>query len=395
MQARLAARHRQGERRRARVADTALELEAGQEEVGAEFERAREGERLARDDDLVEAQAAGVGADARETHAALPGEEVAVVGRHERRERAREVGGEGEPLRRLTQGHVAGGDAGPVGVEGEVDVEVLQRSLALQGEVDGRAPLDPEGCGDEAARWLAQAHVELELAGDVGEGRAQAQVAAGAVGSGEGEVGVDLAALEGGIALRRQLRRLAEHRLAETEAADLERLDPERERELRQGEGLGLGIGEARPGRRGRQGRAEVVDLADGELAHLDAAQEERAPAPVDRDVVDPEPDAVGVGHGDLGDGRAGGQDPRDAGDAHLAPRPGKQALDEADEKAVLLVGGIGRRDRALDDHLGVLERRLARQRRLRLLAHDDRGPDDERDEEEGRASQNACPMPM
>ena len=69
---------------------------------------------------------------------ALAGEEVAEIGRDQRREPAAEVDVEAEAVVAAAQLRQALGDAVAGGVEREGDVDVLERALARQPQVDRR-----------------------------------------------------------------------------------------------------------------------------------------------------------------------------------------------------------------------------------------------------------------
>ena len=117
-----------------------------------------------------DAQAAGGLLDALDLDRAVAGEEVAELGRDERREAAGEIDVEAEPVVAGAERDDALGDTVPAGVEAEVHVHLVERAGALDPEVDRRRAFDLEQCGDDPALRLLQRHVDAELAGGVGEG---------------------------------------------------------------------------------------------------------------------------------------------------------------------------------------------------------------------------------
>jgi hypothetical protein len=209
--------HRQGHGLALRIPEVARKLQAFEEAVGPERKRALEGEDGARHPDLVDTQAPGLQARAGGAQPGSAGEEVAVLGGHEGRELAREVGDEGEAFGRLAQRHVARDEAHAVRVEGEFEVQVLERALALEPEVDRRAALDVERGRDDPARRLAKDKVELELAPVVGEGGAQAELTARVVEARDTQAAVEGPADQRERARGFQAGRLAKHRLAQAQ----------------------------------------------------------------------------------------------------------------------------------------------------------------------------------
>ena len=89
------------------------------------------------------------------------------------------------------------------------------------------------------------AEVEVELAGGVGEGGLERELAAGGVEPGDVDRGVERAAGELERPRGRELGGLAEDRLLEADGREGELAQPHRDRQLRQREGLRLGASAA------------------------------------------------------------------------------------------------------------------------------------------------------
>ena len=141
------------------------------------------------------------------------------------------------------------------------------------------------------------------------------------------EVRRQVAAREVERAGERQFRRLPEDRLLEDDAVELERRDLDRDRQLGQREGLGLGRRQ-RPGLRRRLGLAEPGDALRPEPVDRDPSAQQREAAPVELDVVDLEPDALGVGDRHLGDrarATTARPRPRSGGSGGRVPKAGSR----------------------------------------------------------------------
>ncbi len=370
MQAGAAARHRQQHRLPGRVAERAGQRQAAQEAVVAGREPAVELQHRAGEAQLVDAQAAGRLLDAGDLDRALAGEEVAELLRHQRRQPAAEVDVEAEPVVARAEGDGALGDARLVGVEAEVDVDVVERARALHLEVDRGRALDLEQRRDDAALGLLQPEVDVELAGLVGEAGLELQLAPRGVEALDVECRVERAAGEVEGAGHVELGALSEDFGREAQRPDRELADLDRHRQLGQRERLGLGARE-RALRRRRFGAAQPGDPVGGEPGDVDPPAQQREPAPVELGVVDLQPGALVVRDGDARDPRLRRERTGNAAQPDLPAGRRELVFEEVQQKAVVAVG-------------------LARVLRQRGDG------DDQQDREEGRETlQNACPMPM
>ena len=307
--------------------------------------------------------------------AALAGEEVAELPRHQRRQPAAEVDVEPEPVVGGAQRDHALRDARAAGVEAEGDVHLVEGARPLQAEVDRRRALDPEEGGDHAALRLLQRHVEVELAGGVREGGLEVERPARRVQAVDVERGVERAAGEIERTRDLELGGLPEHRLPEGDARQGDLLHVDRHRQLGQGEGLRLGARQLARRLRRRIGPAQPGDPLGGQPVDVDPPAQERQPAPVDLGVVDPQPDALVVGDGDPADPRPRGEGAGDAAEPDLPAGGGEPVLQQVYQEAVVAPGFLG----------GVLGDRGDRHERQKRQDGDRcRQP-----------FQNACPMPM
>ena len=220
---------------------------------------------------------------------ARAGEEVAELGRDQRREAAAEVGGEAEALVAGAERDHALGDAVAVGVEAEVDVDLVERAGALQAEVDRGRALDVEQRGDDAALAAPAAptsrsswRVALEKAalsaswppGRVEPGRRRASVSSAPLASSSEPVALSSAAWPKTGSSKRTLGK------CELAQAD-------RHRQLGQGEGLRLGASAACAPAAAALGAAQPGDALGAQAVDVHPAAQQREPAPVDLGVVD------------------------------------------------------------------------------------------------------------
>ena len=305
LEARTAAGNRQKHWFRSRgIAEAAGQREVAQEAVGGGLEAAVDVERGAGDVHVVDAQAAAGLAHAADPHRAAAGEEVAIRRRDQRCELAGKVDVEAEAFVARAQGDDAVGNALLRGIERERDIDLIERAGAFDAQVDRRGSLDPQQGRDDAALRLVEVEVKVELPRRVRERRLQREVAAGRIAALDVEPGVERAPREVQRPVERELRRLAEDALIEADRGDLQLGDLDRDRQLGQGEGLGLDLGQRVRRPRRYLGPPQPGDALGAQPVHRDAAAQQREPAPVELDVVDLEPGALRVGDGDALDPR-------------------------------------------------------------------------------------------
>ncbi len=257
-----------------------------------------------------------------------------------------------------------------VGVEAEVDVHVVERARALHLEIDRGLALDLEQRGDEAALRLLQREVDVELPGLVGEAGLEGQRPSRPVEPLDVEVGGEDPAGQVERACRREVGRLAEHLLVETDAVELQLRQVDRDRQLGQRERLGLGAGQLAR-RRLRLGAAQPGDALGVQQVDRDAAAQQGEPVPVDLDVVDLEPGPLVVGDGDAADLRLRRKRAGHAAELDLAARSRQLVLQQVEQEAVVVrcIGGVLSQGRDRHEH----------QQAQRCQ----------------QPFQNACPMPM
>ena len=338
LQPRAPARHRQHHRLAGRVAERAGQGQVAQEAVGAGLEVALQPQHRAGDVERRDPHAAAGLADAADPHPALAGEEVAEVGRHQRRDRAGEVDVEAEARVARAQRDQPVGDAVRSASSAKRTSTPSSGPEPLERQVDRRRILDPEQRREYPALRLVQVEIDVELPGLVGEAGAQRQLAAGAVEAAHVEVGREHAAREVERAADRDGRRASEHRLGEGDARQLELGQIDRDRKLGQRERPGFGVGQSR-GRGRRVGTPRPGDPLGAQPVDVDAAAQQREPAPVELDVVDLEPAAARVGNGDLGDPRLARQRARDAVQPDLPRRRRQPPLEQVEQEAVAALG--------------------------------------------------------
>ena len=170
-------RHRQDHRRAGWIAERAGQRQVAQEAVAACLQAAVEGQRGAGNVQVVDLETAAGLVDARDLDGGPPREEVAKLRRDQRREPAVEVHVEAEALVARAQRHGALRDPVLVGVKAEVDVHLIERAGAAHLEVDGGLALDLEKRRHQAPLGLMQPDVDVEVAGGVGEGGLDVELA--------------------------------------------------------------------------------------------------------------------------------------------------------------------------------------------------------------------------
>ena len=364
----------QGDRRGRRVAELPGQVEPGELEAGGGLEAAVEVEDRTLDPGGIDPEAAVGEPEPGDIDGART-EKAAEVGRDERRDIAVDGKGETEAGIGAAQPQRSVDQPGVVGVEGERQVEGLERAAADEGEVEGRAALDAQQGRGNAPRRLGERDIEVEHPGGVGEGRLEAERPARSVEAAHVEPAVEHTVRQRDRAGQRDIGRLPEDRLAEGEAVDLDVAHLDRDRQLRQAEGPGLGLGQDDAGLLVRLRAAEKGAARGAEIVDPQPGPQQLQAAPVERDVVQLQPDTRVIGDGDPPDPRGRGDHAPGILEAHGAPGTGQAVLQLPDEEsavAVVLAAGL----------------------RLGLGESGDRDRQ-EADDEKGNPFQNACPMPM
>lgn len=302
-------------------------------------------------------------------------EEAAEIRRDERRDIAVDGEGEAEAGVGTAQPERPVDQPGMVGVERERQVEVLDRAVSGKREVERRAALDAQQRRGDPARRLVEGDIEVQHPGVVGEGRVEAERPARSVEPAHVEPAVEHAARQRHRTVERDIGRLSEDGLAKGEAVHLDVAHLDRDGELRQAERLGLGLGQDHAGLLMRLRAAEPGAARGTEVVDPQPGPQELQAAPVERDVVQFQPDACIICDGDPPDPRRRGDDAGHVLESHGAPGTGQAVLQLPDEEAA--VAGA-----------------LAAGLRLGLGESGDRDRE-EADDEEGNPFQNACPIPM
>ena len=254
----------------------------------------------------------------------------------------------------------------PAGFEDERGGEILDRVLSAYGEADRGGAGQPEPARDEAALRLFEDEPQRQHPGLVVEAAVEGEERPGAVDALGRKRCRALAVREARGAGHRQHQLLAHEGGTEFEPGHGQLAHLDRDRQFRQREGPrfgrgkfghGVGIGDRRP---------QDGDALGGEPLDLQPPGEKRRPGPVQRQPLGFQPDALGIGDGEPGDGRLRGQGAFEADHPHLAARARQAVLQEPLQPprfVVLGEGGAGQKA----------------------------GPEDEQQ----APHQKACPMPM
>ena len=224
--------------------------------------------------------------------------------------------------------------------KGKPRLEGVEGSVAIEIEIDRGEALKLRGVGDQAARRLVDRGAELQRGGfgiiDKIEADRAGRVLPFQV---EGEVEAVGRAPEAGVALRAELRRDADHVLAEVEPGEREGADLHLDRQVRrretrrwQGRGGGLPLG-----RRGGNWPAQHFQMADFEVADDQLAQQQGAAGPHDTGAVEPEPRAHFVGNDDVADDGVRGQRAIHRADRNFRAGRGHGLFDRRREQAFLV----------------------------------------------------------
>ena len=360
-------------------------------------DRAGEVQRFRVDQQDGQRQPPVLAAPALDQHLRLGAEEGGVFGRQEACDVAAqfqpEGGAGGAVLAGLRPDRGAAGHA-VLPVRGQPDLghEVAQRPLAPDLGAHGGAAVEAHEIGEQPARVLVQLQVQPQHGGFVGIGRIHGEGAALAVHAVDGQLGRALAARKVHRAVDRNHRRLADDRLAQFDPARRDAGDADADRQGGQGEFAHLG-GAGVPFALRQAGQE---DLLGRQFLDLDAPGKKGRAVPLDRAVAQRDPDALGVGDGQFGEGRPRGQRPLEAPDLDLPPGAGQVAFKETGDEALVVLdlggnlGGLG------GDAAFRLWGGRGSWRCRRLLRRDRR---DGQQEDEGQGGQKlfhqkACPSP-
>ena len=285
---------------------------------------------------------------------------------------------EGETPRRALASHsdVAFRPYVGAGREVELGVELVERPRAFETEIRRWQARKIDEMGENAARGFGGLDVHRQ---PVGRGHVAQQRAefAGRIEPPRVEAEVESF---GGRPQRRpagdiEPRREPDDRLAERKLIDRELFDDHLERQFGQDRLRRLrrrvGVGRRRLR---RNGPAQKVDMADGQLIDLEPAAEQGQPVPDQPDLVDLEPRPVAVGQHDVVDRHVGAEHAIHRPDRYGHRRRGEGARDEIGDHA--LVGLVGPRRREEDEDQG-----------------EERRPRCRWEKEETRRHQKDCPM--
>ena len=238
---RRSARNRKHDLRGCSAGDVRVELQFREEAIRRCFRRGCDAERAAVEIELFEQQATRLLEQPAGDKPGLGAEEVAKARRNEDRDRPVQAGGEAEARRLLAKPRRARQHALRAGIERQCQIELGKRALALQGKGHRRPALDAQDIGDNAVGRLVQREVETKNLGFLGVVRAQRQPPAGTIEPRHVEGGIQRPLDKLKMSADADLRRQAEHALAEGHERHVQRSDVHGQRKLRYLQRAGLG----------------------------------------------------------------------------------------------------------------------------------------------------------
>ena len=239
--------------------------------------------------------------------------------------------------------------------KGEARLEGVEGSVAVEIEIDRGQALKLRGMGDQAARRLVDGGADLQRVGFWIIGEIEADRAGRVLPFQiEREVEAVGRAAEPGVTLRAELRRDADHILAEVEPGEREGADLHLDRQVRRRETRGRrGRGRGLPlGRQGGDRPAQHFQMADFEVADDQLAEQQGAAGPHDAGAVEPEPGALFVGNDDVADDGVRGQRAVHRADRDFRPGRGQGLFDRGREQAFL----VALRRRARPAEAGIMD---------------------------------------
>ena len=252
-------------------------------------------------------------------------------------ERPAQIGGHGDAVLALVDRRHPAQRRLAIGGQRHVGAQIVDRAAAGQSEIDRRAVLDIEQIGDDAVFRLHQAEAQIDLAGGVLVVRREFQRTARPIQPLDIEMGIEIAPFERQRPGKRDFRGQPEDALPESDGGDTQLFEDDCDGKFGDREAARLGRGQVHRALH-RHGVADIFDGIGLERLDLEPPEEQRRLAPVERGVVDAQPDPFGIGNGNLAHRDVRAQYAVDIGEPDLPLRGREAVLDEAGQPVLLLL---------------------------------------------------------